>query len=964
MSQHSEGSSGARELEELLGGKVTELRRGQERYALEIQSEPPCTEHCPAGVNVKAYVNYVADQRYSEAYDTILQRNPFPGICGRVCTHPCEEACDRGEKAEPLAIRHMKRFAADSEMSRRPLWSRPAKRRGGERVAVIGAGPAGLTAATDLAKVGFAVTVYEAEPEPGGMLYMGIPEYRLPRRVLDHEIRGIETVGVDIEGDHDVSDVRSLLSEGYSAVVIAAGAVEDRPLGIEGDGLGGVEGAISFLRRVKSGSIEKVGGKVLVIGGGSSAFDAARTALRLGADEVRIVYRRTEDEMPAAREELEHAREEGVGVTTLAVPKRLIGEARVSATEFLRAELGEEDASGRRRPVPIEGSEFTIEADLVITAIGSRPRLPALPEDVALSRGGLIVVDETGSSGNSRVFAAGDVVLGPSSVVEAIGSGHAAALGVMKRLGREVPVQGHVPMPIAVAEGGGCGERVREGTTPAEERRKGFSEVELCAPEYKVIDEARRCLHCGSCHECVTCLATCDYKQVIGTIGDRELLMKVPSSVSESLLHGGGPWTVASERGEVEIKLAPLTPIVDKGLCIGCGLCEASCAYRAITVELKRDGGAIASVCHDVCRSCGACGGACPTGAIAFGPFTGQEMIDRTERLAGDRPLVFSCYWSGCEPLFSREVAQLMCTRALDCPTVLLGLAKGSPGVLVSSCPDEEGCHYLPAKRSGEETVQRVRELFTLVGIDPRRVRSVRASRRDLDREVRDYSEELEGNGIRGVEPMMEEMDELPPLEMGLRSLRWLMEHSKDGEGIRHIGPGSVGELVVLDRFLRACGIEALSDMAEAVLHLLGKDVHSVDASMRTADVPSTVSGRLMDSSESGITIAIQRDPEDQQDHDALKRALGSIGGLEIISIDAEHVGPLWREGCDEARVELLRQLRTAHDAGASVFLCPTARSMSNMGLITNNSTWRQVDMDVKDPFTFIKDLLGGGGTA
>ena len=323
-----------------------ELRCADKCYSVEFSSTPQCTSACPAGVNVKAYVNLIADKRYEDALSVVLGSNPFPGICGRVCTHPCESECLLGEYSHPIAIRSLKRFAADYEMSRRHLSAEKNKIVHREKIAVIGAGPAGLTAASDLSDEGYEVTVFERAPVPGGMLVLGIPRYRLPRRIVDFEIGAITLKGVHIELDSEIGNAQELFEKGYSAVIIAAGAVKDRPLHIPGSHRTGVWGSISFLERINLGESLTLEGRVVVVGGGSSAFDAARTAVRCGADEVTVVYRRTENEMPADRDEIKEAKDEGVKIVTLAVPKEILGDDEVEGMCFVKARLGELDDSG------------------------------------------------------------------------------------------------------------------------------------------------------------------------------------------------------------------------------------------------------------------------------------------------------------------------------------------------------------------------------------------------------------------------------------------------------------------------------------------------------------------------------------------------------------------------------------------------------------------------------------------
>jgi len=330
----------------------------------------PCYKACPAGIDIPRYIHLIARGRPSAAVAVIREKVPFPGVLGRVCAAPCEEECRRGQDIDrPLRIRMLKRFLADNGDDN---WKKQAKflTATGRSVAVVGAGPAGLTCAYYLAKLGHKATVFEALPEPGGMMRVGIPEYRLPRNILRDEIREIENAGVEIRLNTRVESLDSLFQQGYQAIFLGIGAHEEMKLGVEGEDLPGVIGCVEFLRRFNLGEQVKVGNRVGVIGGGNVAIDSARAALRLGAKRVTILYRRTQNEMPAEPMEVEHALEEGVEIIFLAAPSKIYRRNDALKLELVRMELGEPDASGRRRPVPIKGSEFAAELDTLIAAIG------------------------------------------------------------------------------------------------------------------------------------------------------------------------------------------------------------------------------------------------------------------------------------------------------------------------------------------------------------------------------------------------------------------------------------------------------------------------------------------------------------------------------------------------------------------------------------------------------------------
>ncbi len=407
---------------------------------------PACQEACPVHIDIRRYVGLIAEGSYQEALAVVRERNPLPAICGRVCNHPCEDACNRGRQDQPLSIDALKRFVTDHEVTLRSegrlAWPAPPRKTRKERVAVVGAGPAGLTVAHDLALAGFTPTVFEASPVPGGMLHLGIPEYRLPRDVIELEVDYIKNLGVEVLYDTPVGPdltLEDLKKKGYKAIFLGIGAHKGLKLKVPGeDEFEGFMDCIVFLRQVNLGNHEKPGDKVIVIGGGNSAIDAARTALRVGCKEVHIVYRRSIKEMPANPWEIEAAQEEGVKITYLAAPARILGEGgKVVGMECVKMQLGKLDASGRRRPVPIEGSEFVIDADVIVPAISQRPDISFLPDDTELkiSRWDSFVIDESNGATNvPGIFSGGDAVTGPSTVIWAIEAGHRAARGIIDYL--------------------------------------------------------------------------------------------------------------------------------------------------------------------------------------------------------------------------------------------------------------------------------------------------------------------------------------------------------------------------------------------------------------------------------------------------------------------------------------------------------------------------------------------------
>jgi len=474
----------------------------------------PCQHTCPVGINIPEYVAHIAAGEYREAIDTIRERNPFPAICGRICHHPCETRCRRGELDDAVAIRELKRFAADWYFEHVTEDPEPFPQTRSQRVAVVGAGPTGLSCAYFLAQMGYPTTVFEALPIGGGMLSVAIPEFRLPREVIEKEIDYIAKRGVDIRYDTPVNanfTIEDLKENGFDAVFIAAGAQRSQRIGIPGEleDVAGFYYGLRFLRDVKLGRPVRVGQRVAVIGGGNVALDTARTALRLGADEANIFYRRSRDEMPVSGVEYEQAIAEGVQVSFLVSPTRIASQNwAVTGLQCIQMSLGEPDESGRRRPLPVTGSEFFVEADNVIAAVGQAPDLSFLPTDSALERTRwetLVVDSNTLSTNVSGVFAGGDFVSGPGLVIDAIAAGRRSAIAVDKYLRGDTSrvemydlkarIVGELPSQ-EIEESWEVQPRLAVPSLPVQQRKVSFAEVELAFSKEKAGQEAKRCLRC------------------------------------------------------------------------------------------------------------------------------------------------------------------------------------------------------------------------------------------------------------------------------------------------------------------------------------------------------------------------------------------------------------------------------------------------------------------------------------
>jgi NADPH-dependent glutamate synthase beta subunit-like oxidoreductase len=398
---------------------------------------PPCQEACPIGQDTKGYVALVAKGKFREALELIREVNPLPAVCGFICHHPCEEACLRTDVDQPISIRLLKRFVAEYERSGEKALRRPRRKRR-ERILVIGSGPAGLAAANDLRLLGYEVTIVEALPVLGGMLSVGIPEFRLPRDILKMEIDGIRSLGVETETNHRFhfdGNGRRFEKLGFQAAFLSIGAHRSQRLNIPGEKLQGVFPGVEFLRDINLGKKVGIGRKVAVIGGGNVALDVARSAIRLGSESVEIYYRRSREEMPAIPEEIDEAIREGIKIHFLASPVKIIGRGeKAIGMDCARMRLGEPDETGRRKPVPIEGSNFRVYADIIIAAIGQRVDRNTSKGFDTNRDGTIRVHPETGETGIRGIFAGGDVVTGPGWAIDAIAAGKKGAKSIHQYL--------------------------------------------------------------------------------------------------------------------------------------------------------------------------------------------------------------------------------------------------------------------------------------------------------------------------------------------------------------------------------------------------------------------------------------------------------------------------------------------------------------------------------------------------
>lgn len=566
----------------------------------------PCQMACPAGIDIPTYLSLIAKGKDAQAIEVIRRDNPLPWVCGLVCTRPCEMMCVRGRMDTPVSIKFLKAFAAERAMSDRAYVNPPKKEFNGKKVCVVGAGPGGLSAAYYLALKGYGVKVVEALPVPGGMLMVGIPRYRLPREVIDTEVSMIEKLGVEfVYNTRFGTDItlEDLKKDGYDAFFLAIGAHKSWDLSIKGEKeLEGVLDAVTFLRDVALGNRHAPGEDVVIIGGGNVAIDAARTSLRLGAENVTIAYRRSRDQMPADIEEVEQAEEEGVQFAFLTIPEKIVGENNHAVgLACIKAELVKKKGSDRMAPAPIDGSNFVIKADAVIRAIGQYVDSDGLEEfeQVTWSRRGTIEVAhasmETSMPG---VFAAGDAVSGPATVIEAIGGGKRAAESIDRYLNNipqprmpKIPVRHSIDPPVEMSA-----EEKMTLTRPEMQmlnvyrRRTTFQQAELGYSEQEVRSEARRCLRCDICRRCGDCVSVCRDKMKIDALQMGHLDFDHP---------------VKSDLRKTAEK------------CIICGACAANCENKAMVVE-EKDGKRMLKLCGTLLNSqdiqyCEACNAALPS---------------------------------------------------------------------------------------------------------------------------------------------------------------------------------------------------------------------------------------------------------------------------------------------------------------------------------------------------------------
>ena len=609
------------------------------RMALELllsnhygDCRPPCTLTCPSNIDVQGYIGLIANRRYREALQLIKRDNPFPVAIGRICPRPCEEACRRNLVDEPVGIDWLKRFVADLDLKYGGGFDPPLAAKNGKTVAILGGGPAGLSAAYYLVQAGVEVTVYEAEDKAGGMFRYGIPDYRLPQDTLDREIDTILRLGVKLQTGVRVGrdiELQELLDT-HDAVILAHGAWKSRGLRVKGEDRPGVIAGIEFLRDVALGARPDLGDRVAVIGGGNTAIDSARTAVRIGAKEVTLFYRRTDVEMPASAIEVEEAVEEGVQFFYLVAPMMIQEQGKgLKTLRLIKMELGEPDSSGRRRPIPLEGSDFEVEVDTIITAIGqyADTRFLESIDGLVDEKGYLICDEQTGSTAVPGLFAAGDLVTGPDIAIRAIAGGKHAARAVLAHLrGAEYQIEaeflskkedfGKITEDDYRDEPRVAREKMKV-TDPAK-RKHNFNEIEKGYSEKQALREAARCMECG-CQD----VEECKLKSYAQTYGANPV--HYPGEIQHHPIDQSHPYISR-----------------DPAKCVLCGRCIRICLEVQGLGVLGYVNRGFKSVVvptfnmpfgeDPLCISCGQCVSACPVGALTE-KVPGGKTVPLVERI-------------------------------------------------------------------------------------------------------------------------------------------------------------------------------------------------------------------------------------------------------------------------------------------------------------------------------------------
>lgn len=646
---------------------------------MSISSMPPCQTACPIRTDVRGYILAISKGDYQEAIKIIRSVNPFPSVCGRICTRACELSCRRGQIDEPIAIAALKRFASDQTKALQKM--NPPGHYYDEKIAVVGGGPSGLTAAHDLALKGYKVTVFDADDELGGMLSRGVPEYRLPKRIVQDDISSILSLGIEtrtgkaLGRDFTIDD----LLKDYQAVFLALGSERSIFPKCKGVELPGIITAVEFLKQISRGQRPHLGNNIVVIGGGHTAVDAARTLIRLGSRNVTILYRRTLKEMPAGKEEVIEAELEGIKIMYLTAPVEFLGTGKVEKVKCIKMMPAEPKASRKSTLAKVEGSEFEIEADAVILAIGYNPKTDTIKDVGIISgkSGTIVVKDDTGATNIKGVFAGGDVVSGPMSVVQAISSGKRAADSIHRYL-RNLPSlemeETYVLKPLDEKIVNLIVKAMRQKmpSLPIEKRISSFEEVTLGFTENQALLESQRCLQCGAgatisddCVACFNCVMVCPYG--------------VPVA------------------GEEKVQ-------IDISQCQACGICASECPATAIDVRLETKGESKKKLQKAI----------------------ESAKMERSE----DFIIEFFCQYHKPENI-SKEKKKgkytigKPCMARIDVHQLIQPLEEGSKEVELNKCEHEQECRFKGCDEWIQRHVESARKILVDIGIDSERIKLV-----------------------------------------------------------------------------------------------------------------------------------------------------------------------------------------------------------------------------------------------
>ncbi|MBT3224835.1 MAG: FAD-dependent oxidoreductase [Deltaproteobacteria bacterium] len=713
------------------------------QFNLRRIEKSPCQMACPIDTPVKAYLGLIAAGEFEKAVEVVKRDNPFPGICGRVCIHPCENECERNYVDQPVAICYLKRFLADYEFKNGRVKVGKIDRKKKKQIAIVGSGPTGLTAANDLARSGYGVTVFEASAEPGGMLMHGISPFILPKNIVRFEIEGIKEWGVEIRTNVKIGVDISLetLQKNHHAILFAIGAHKALKPNIPGaNKYKGIIDFLDFLKKVNRGEQVKINESIAVIGGDRASVDLARSAKRMGFQNVTIIYARSRTEMPVPEPHIQAAEEEGVKIYFQTCPVKIVGEnGTVIGIECLKTESVLGPYRGKR-PLPLQNSNFMIKADKVTSTINREPDLSSFQEKdhFRFSVLNSFSVDPYSLSTNIKgIFAAGDCATGPKTTIEAIASGRKAAKSIASYLkraslkkpdGERQPLEYEVEIQQTVHE-----EQVKMPRLSRYERNT-LKEVDLGFSAQEAMEEAKRCLKCGPCMECDICNPDCSKRLVIlypqGETTGSLLRVQYDSFPRNGQLMNGQLIWERKQSHPIEVK--SLMATMNSEICRGCGDCVEVCLYSAPKLINRGSGVYISKIDEDLCRGCGVCPSVCPSSAITINYFSDSQLdyLSR-ESLVEKKIVAFICNWSyemtrDIEQISNLNMIRVLCSARISSAQILKTFEQGAKGVLGIGCY-EKACHYSAIQETTEH-YHVAKKVIQTIGLEPQRIRFERLS--------------------------------------------------------------------------------------------------------------------------------------------------------------------------------------------------------------------------------------------